>query len=94
MSDELGERVFRAATAPGVGDDSAVPGLETLRAVLDSVPGRVVALDAAFRYVYVNREFLDFMGLEAAQVLGHDVAQVFGARTRASSSRSSNGLGM
>jgi PAS domain S-box-containing protein len=81
MSDELGERVFRAATAPGVGDDAALPGLETLRAVLDSVPGRVVALDASFRYVYVNREFLEFMGLEAAQVLGRDVAQVFGAKT-------------
>jgi len=80
MSDETGERLFRTATAPGVGDDAALPGLETLRAVLDSVPGRVVALDTAFRYVYVNREFLDFMGLAAADVIGREVAQVFGAK--------------
>jgi two-component system NtrC family sensor kinase len=41
----------------------------------------VVALDTAFRYVYVNREFLDFMGLQAAEVIGREVAQVFDAET-------------
>ena len=61
MTDPAGdERLFEAAAAAGVGDDAALPGLEMLRAVLDSVPGRVVALDTTFRYVYVNREFLDF----------------------------------
>jgi PAS domain S-box-containing protein len=74
-------RDFIPATPPGAGDSSAVPGLDTLRAVLDSVPGRVVALDTQLRYVWVNREFLDFMKLEASDVIGRAAAQVFGAAT-------------
>ena len=48
MTDDAG-REFIPATPPGAGDASAVPGWHMLRAVLDSVPGRVVALDTAFR---------------------------------------------
>lgn len=66
--------------APGVGDTAELPApdLGMLRAVLDSVPGRVVAVNSEFRYVYVNHEFLSFMGLEADQVLGRTVAEVVG----------------
>lgn len=71
---------FLHPVAPGVGDTTELPApdLGMLKAVLDSVPGRVVAVNTAFRYVYVNHEFLSFMGLEAGQVLGRTVAEVVG----------------
>jgi PAS domain-containing protein len=68
MSDRApGLPSFLHPVAPGVGDTTElpVPDLGMLKAVLDSVPGRVVAVNTAFRYVYVNHEFLSFMGLEA-----------------------------
>jgi PAS domain S-box-containing protein len=81
MSDRApGLPSFLHPVAPGVGDTTElpVPDLGMLKAVLDSVPGRVVAVNTAFRYVYVNHEFLSFMGLEAGQVLGRTVAEVVG----------------
>ena len=72
--------LFLDPVAPGVGDTAElpVPDLGMLKAVLDSVPGRVVAVNRDFRYVYVNHEFLSFMGLRADEVLSREVAEVVG----------------
>ena len=55
------------------------PDLAMLHALLDHIPGRVIVIGPDHRYLYVNREFLDFMGLRAEQALGHHVSELLGA---------------
>ncbi|WP_394791425.1 PAS domain S-box protein [Rhodoferax sp.] len=47
--------------------------------LLENVTARVSVLDAQHRYVYANRELLDFLGRSADQVLGQTMAAVLGA---------------
>ncbi|HXZ50218.1 MAG TPA: PAS domain-containing protein [Usitatibacter sp.] len=50
-----------------------------LRQVIDSVPTPMCYVDAEERYRYVNNAFLDYIGLEAAQIVGRPVVDVLGA---------------
>jgi two-component system NtrC family sensor kinase len=52
--------------------------------IFNTVPGRAVFLDTNFRYRLVNREFLDFVGKVAEQVIGLTVADVLGEAVFAS----------
>jgi PAS domain S-box-containing protein len=63
-----------AITAPGL----PPPDLAMLHALLDHIPGRVIVIGPDHRYLYVNREFLDFMGLRPEQALGHHVSDLLG----------------
>ena len=63
------------------------PDLPLLRALIDAVPLRVSLVTPSHRYLYANREFLDFVGrsLEglvgrtAREVLGDEVYEAFAA---------------
>ena len=63
-----------ADTAPAL----PPPDLAMLHALLDHIPGRVIVIGPDHRYLYVNREFLDFMGLRPEQALGHHVSELLG----------------
>ena len=54
------------------------PDLAMLHAILDHIPGRVIVIGTDHRYLYVNREFLDFMQLEPEQALGRHVSELLG----------------
>lgn len=64
----------------GAGDTSALQGPDAalLRAVVDAIPARVTIVGNDHRYLYVNREFLEFMGRDAAEVIGRHVSEVLG----------------
>jgi PAS domain S-box-containing protein len=51
---------------------------DLLRAIVEAIPARVAVIDEEHRYVHVNGEFLRFVGLPAAQVVGQTVADVLG----------------
>lgn len=46
--------------------------------LFDALPARVTALDADRRYVYANREALDFLGASLDEVVGRTVGEVLG----------------
>lgn len=46
--------------------------------LFDALPARVAALDADRRYVYANRQALDFFGASLDEVVGKTVAEVLG----------------
>lgn len=54
------------------------PDEALLRAVLDAIPARVSIVDNDHRYVYVNRELLEFLGRGSEEVIGRSVAEVLG----------------
>jgi two-component system NtrC family sensor kinase len=54
------------------------PDMAGLRPLLDHIPGRVIVLGPDRRYLYVNREFLDFFGLSEDQAVGRHMAEVMG----------------
>ena len=54
------------------------PDMAGLRPLLDHIPGRVIVLGPDRRYLYVNREFLDFFGLREDEAVGRHVAEVLG----------------
>lgn len=56
---------------------------EHLRAMVDGVPLRVVYLDADLIYRDANREFLSFVGLTRAAVIGAHVRDILGAEVEA-----------
>ncbi|HSN20323.1 MAG TPA: PAS domain-containing protein [Usitatibacter sp.] len=49
-----------------------------LRQVIDSVPTPMCYVDAELRYRYVNNAFLDYIGLEAREIVGRPVVDVLG----------------
>ena len=49
-----------------------------LRQVIDSIPTPMCYVDAEMRYRYVNDAFLDYIGLQAEEIVGHDVREVLG----------------
>ena len=78
MTDQ-GGRFLLPPTPPGAAS-LALPPLDPqmLRALLDHVPGRVVVVGRDHRYLYVNREFLEFMGLQPEQAIGKLVSDLLG----------------
>ena len=56
----------------------SLPDAGMLAALLDHVPARVAVVGLDHRYLFVNREFCDFMGLQAQAVIGHPVAEIVG----------------
>ncbi|TGD94031.1 hybrid sensor histidine kinase/response regulator [Methylobacterium nonmethylotrophicum] len=54
------------------------PDAVLLRAIIDFIPARVVFVDAAHRYRYVNKAFLAFVGLRPEEVIGRPVAEIVG----------------
>jgi len=78
------ERSFHSTTRHGAGSLSALADQDGhfLATLLDSVPARVVVVSATdHRYLFANREFLDFADLAPEQVIGHQVADVIGEST-------------
>jgi PAS domain S-box-containing protein len=65
-------------TPPGVAAALPAPEPGMLHALLDHIPGRVVVVGRDHRYLYVNREFLEFMGLQADQAIGRHVSELLG----------------
>jgi two-component system NtrC family sensor kinase len=76
---DAGGRFIHSPTPPGVAS-AALPAPEPgmLSALLDHIPGRVVVVGRDHRYLYVNREFLEFQGLQPEQALGRHVAELLG----------------
>ena len=74
-----GGRFIHPPTPPGVAS-AALPAPEPgmLHALLDHIPGRVVVVGRDHRYLYVNREFLEFMGLQPEQAIGRHVSDLLG----------------
>jgi two-component system NtrC family sensor kinase len=62
-------------TGEGAGDLSGITEAH-LRAVFDSIPTRIALLDRARRYRYVNREYIEFAGRPAGEILGRTIAEV------------------
>ena len=54
------------------------PDMAGLRPLLDHIPGRVIVLGPDRRYLYVNREFLEFFRLREEEAVGHHMAGVMG----------------
>ncbi|MDI6025800.1 PAS domain S-box protein [Corticibacterium sp. UT-5YL-CI-8] len=79
MTPEAIDRTPRPAKA-GTGDAHAIAsvGFDMLQALIDAVPARVVFIDNEHRYRYVNRLFLDFLGLPESEVLGRTPGEVLG----------------
>ncbi|MBD0413584.1 hybrid sensor histidine kinase/response regulator [Oryzicola mucosus] len=79
MIPEAIDRTPRPAKA-GIGDVNAIAavGFDMLQALIDAVPARVVFIDNEHRYRYVNRLFLDFLGLPESEVLGRTPGEVLG----------------
>ena len=76
---EAGGRFLLPPTPPGAAS-AALPAPEPgmLHALLDHIPGRVVVVGRDHRYLYVNREFLEFMELLPEQAIGHHVSDLLG----------------
>lgn len=62
---------------PGL-DGLPAPDLKVLALLLDRLPGRVVVVDKAYRYVFANKTALDAFGLQAHELVGCSVAEVLG----------------
>jgi PAS domain S-box-containing protein len=54
------------------------PDAALLRALLDSIPGRVSIIDTEDRYLYANKELLDFVGKPPSEVIGHKLVEIQG----------------
>jgi two-component system NtrC family sensor kinase len=50
-----------------------------LRAVFDNIPARIALLDRERRYRYVNREYIEFAGVPARDIIGRTVPEVLSA---------------
>jgi diguanylate cyclase (GGDEF)-like protein/PAS domain S-box-containing protein len=50
----------------------------TLRSVIEAIPAMVAVFDTEFRYRLVNKSFERWRGMERDQVVGHNVAELFG----------------
>ncbi|MBC7779709.1 MAG: PAS domain S-box protein [Proteobacteria bacterium] len=64
--------------SPAAGAQVAPPELGALQALLNHVPGRVFVVARDFRFLYVNREFLEFTGVEFDRAIGHHMAALLG----------------
>jgi PAS domain S-box-containing protein len=53
--------------------------LALLRGVLDAAPARVCVIDRDRRYLYVNREFAEFAGRNATEIIGLTTTELLGA---------------
>ncbi|MDX1486863.1 MAG: PAS domain-containing protein, partial [Acidiferrobacterales bacterium] len=51
---------------------------DTLWELLDALPMRVSFIDRTRRHRYVNREYAEFIGLSAEQILGKTLAEIYG----------------
>ncbi|MBC8057552.1 MAG: PAS domain S-box protein, partial [Rhizobiales bacterium] len=47
--------------------------------LLENITARLSVIDRSHRYVYANREVLDFLGRPAEKVIGHHLSEVVGA---------------
>ncbi|WP_270937188.1 sensor histidine kinase [Falsiroseomonas oryzae] len=61
---------------PGLQDAAAE--LALLRGVLDAAPARVCVISSERRYLYVNREFAEFAGRPAEEILGMTTIELIG----------------
>jgi PAS domain S-box-containing protein len=59
------------------------PDMPVLRAVVDAIPSRVSLVTPDHRYLYANREFLNFVGLTIDALVGRSAAEVLGPRVYA-----------
>ena len=76
---EAGGRFIHPPTPSGAASAALpVPEPGMLHALLDHIPGRVVVVGRDHRYLYVNREFLEFMALQPEQAIGHHVSELLG----------------
>jgi PAS domain S-box-containing protein len=64
-----------AATPPSRGSKADLP--DTLRAVIESTPALVYVVDAAHRFVLINRKFGELFGLDVNTVAGRRLSEVF-----------------
>jgi PAS domain S-box-containing protein len=55
------------------------PDAKLLTTLLDAIPARVAIIGADLRYLYGNRNFLEFFGLHAEDLVGMTTAEVGGA---------------
>jgi len=53
------------------------PSLSSM--LLENITARLSVIDRGHRYVYANREVLDFLGRTASEVIGHHLSDVVGA---------------
>ena len=62
-------------------DQAPLPPLDPLLAgaLLDNITARIGIIGRDRRYLYANREMLEFLGMSAEQVIGRHVAEVLGA---------------
>jgi two-component system NtrC family sensor kinase len=77
------DRIYVPPHAPGPGrlDEVGAPDLDMLRSIFDAVPGRVAIVGRDHRYHYVNRQFLEFLGKRADEVIGHRLPEILGEAT-------------
>lgn len=52
---------------------------ERMRMVADMIPGVMISVDRERRFAFVNRGFLEAIGLSPREVLGKPIAEVYGA---------------
>jgi two-component system NtrC family sensor kinase len=76
MNEEGRELVWSTATWGDV--ESTLPALDgpLMKMLMEHISTRVAVVGADRRYLYVNRETLRFMGLQAAQVIGRHMSEV------------------
>ena len=59
------------------------PDAALLKAVLDSIPGRVSIVDTEDRYLFANQELLNFFGRPASDLIGRRLVEILGEAAHA-----------
>ena len=65
-------------TSPRPSDPLHQPDAQLMMTLLDAIPARVAIIGADLRYLYGNRNFLEFFGLRAEDLVGMTIAEVGG----------------
>lgn len=77
---ERGSFQFQPLPEPGVGSFAPAGDQEmsSLRSVFDQLRARVTVVDRYHRYLYANREVLEFFDKPTSEIIGHHVSELLG----------------
>ncbi|MBS0356390.1 MAG: PAS-domain containing protein [Proteobacteria bacterium] len=56
---------------------------ERLRLIMDAIPALIAYVDADERYIFANRGYTEWFGIDPAKIIGRSIAEVFGAEAYA-----------
>ena len=56
---------------------------ERLRLIMDAIPALIAYVDAGERYIFANRGYTEWFGIDPTQIIGRTIAEVFGSEAYA-----------